>query len=156
MKDFDGTQEVTRQMLVVLDRERDFRKFCGWKKIIVVTILIGMTAALFSGCATRPEGDWSKRDTWMQVAVTAALAADAYTTSKIQYDPQLEEIGFARHFLGAQPTTTDTWMYFGTAMLSSYLITRWLPPRLRPWFQGSVILVEAKVVANNCEGGLCP
>ena len=45
-KDFDGTQEVTRQMLVVLDRERDFRKFCGWKKIIVVTILIGMTAAL--------------------------------------------------------------------------------------------------------------
>ena len=109
---------------------------------------------MLSGCAT--QSNWSTHDTWMQVGVTVALAADAYTTSKIQYNPPLIEVGLARHVLGPIPSTRDTYMYFGTAMISSYLISRWLPPRLRPWWQGAIILVETKVVAVNCSNGLCP
>ena len=115
------------------------------RKFAIVIIL-----ALLSGCAHQDE--WTTRDTWLQIGVTATLAADAYTTSKIQYDPWIEEVGpIAKHVLGRQPSTSDTYMYFGTLAISNYFITRALPAKWRPYWQGYEIAVHGSVAIKNCK-----
>ena len=120
------------------------------KKAVVIIILLGMTAALF-GCAHSDQ--WTKTDTTMQLIVTAAYAADAYTTSKIQYDPTMQEEGLARHVLGRQPSTSDTYMYFGTLMLSNWLISRALPAQWRPFWQFTNFAAHGGAAIANCQQG---
>ena len=124
------------------------------KKYIAILILILMTAALF-GCASSDR--WTTRDTWMQVGVTAVLTTHAYTTSKIQYAPNVHEAGpIAKQFLGSQPTTRDTYVYFGTLIISNYFITRMLPGKWRPYWQGWEMAGHTYAVVNDCNLGLCP
>ena len=104
------------------------------------------------GCAH--SDPWTTQDKWLQVGVTAVLAADAYTTSQIQYHPDVYEAGPARHILGSQPSTRDTYLYFTTLAISSYFISRALPARWRPYYQGSQIGLFGASVFNNAELGL--
>lgn len=117
--------------------------------------LFGLLAALLAmgGCAHSDE--WTKRDTWMQVAVTATLAADAYTTSKIQYANLVEDGFVLRKVLGSKPATRDTYIYFGSLIISHYFITRMLPAKWRPYWQGWELAVHGRAVVNNCNNGLC-
>ena len=104
---------------------------------------------LMSACAHQDE--WTSRDTKFQIAVTIAMAADGYTTSKIQYTPGIREEGrIAKQFLGSQPSTSDTWTYMGTLMISSYFISRALPERWRPYWQSIQIAGFGITAANNC------
>lgn len=114
-------------------------------KLIVLAIL----SVPLVGCAHQDE--WTSRDTKFQIAVTIAMAADGYTTSKIQYTDGMEETGPAKQFLGLQPSTPDTWMYMGTLMISSYLISRALPDGWRPYWQGAQIAGFGFAAVNNCE-----
>jgi hypothetical protein len=117
-------------------------------------IRLALTLLVLSGCAHNDP--WTTRDTWMQVGLTTALAADAYTTAKIQYDPNLREVGpLASHVLGPQPSTSDTWQYFTTLAVSHYFIVRALPRRWRPYWQGAYIVNHAYWVRNNCSLELC-
>ena len=113
------------------------------------TLLILLVLLLIQGCAHQDE--WTTRDTVLQIAVSAVIAADAYTTSKIQYDPGVQELGLARHALGPQPSTTDTYMYFGTMMISSYFISRALPTKWRPYWQVFELGMLSGAVVKNCE-----
>ena len=117
----------------------------------VLTILIAL--AFTTGCAHND--DWTRRDTVMQVGVTAVLVADAITTSRIHDDPNVYETGPARHVLGRQPSTRDTYLYFGTLAISSYLISRALPEKWRKYWQSSQILMHGYAVSNNCDLDLC-
>ena len=110
-------------------------------------ILLALT-----GCAH--SDPWTKQDTTLQVAATIALVADAYTTANIQYH-NLYEAGPARHVLGSQPSTSDTWQYFGSLAVSHYLISRALPGKWRPYWQGSFIIIHANAAYKNCMNGLC-
>lgn len=121
---------------------------------LLLAVMMVAWLTLCSGCAH--SDPWTPRDTWMQVGVTAVYAADAYTTSKIQHNPPLIEVGLARHALGRYPGTSETYMYFGTLMLSNYLISRALPARLRPYWQGANMAAHGKAVIVNCQAGLCP
>ena len=119
-------------------------------RILILLVVV----VLASGCAH--QDDWSKRDTYMQLGVTAVLAADAYTTSKIQYAPTIYESGpLANKVLGRQPSTSDTYMYFGTLMITNYLISRALPAKWRPYWQGWEMSAHGYSVVNNCNLGLC-
>lgn len=120
------------------------------KYVAIMILLVLMCAALF-GCAHSNE--WTRTDTTMQLIVTAAYAADAYTTSKIQYNPLMQEEGLARHVLGRQPSTSDTYMYFGTLMLSNYLISRALPARWRPLWQFTNFAAHGGAAIANCQQG---
>ena len=115
------------------------------------TLLILLGPLLMQGCAHSNE--WTKTDTHMQLIVTAAYAADAYTTSKIQYDPLMQEEGLARHVLGRQPSTSDTYMYFGTLMLSNWLISRALPAQWRPFWQFTNFAAHGGAAIANCQQG---
>ncbi|KKM90900.1 hypothetical protein LCGC14_1233980 [marine sediment metagenome] len=82
-----------------------------------------------------------------------AYAADAYTTKYIQYDPLMQEEGLARHVLGRQPSTSDTYMYFGTLMISNYFISRALPAKWRPFWQFANIVGHGSAAIGNCQLG---
>ena len=119
------------------------------KQIICITALV-----FLSGCASTDQ--WTRQDTWMQVGVTAVIAADAYTTSKIQYTPGIYESGpIARQVLGLQPTTSDTYLYFGTLIISNYFITRMMPAKWRKYWQGWEMTAHGYAIVNNCNLGLC-
>ncbi len=107
---------------------------------------------ILTGCAH--SDPWSRQDTVLQSVVTATLVIDAIQTSEIQNHPDIEEGGFARHALGAQPSSSDTWMYFGTVAISHYLISRALPKKWRPFWQGGMIAVQTKTIISNCALGL--
>ena len=92
----------------------------------------------------------------MQLGVTAVILADAYTTSKIQYASHLSESNaIGQKLLGTQPGTKETYMYLGTWMLTNYLISRALPAKWRPYWQGITIIGHGSAVINNCHAGLC-
>jgi len=88
--------------------------------------------------------------------VTAVMLADAVTTSRIQYHPNLSEgHPLARLVLGSQPETSDTYLYFGTLMVTSYLIARALPARWRPYWHAALLVDFGTGLAKNCVNGLC-
>jgi len=109
--------------------------------------------SLLAGCVH--SDPWTKQDTVLQSLVTATYVIDAIQTSEIQYHPELEEGGpIARGVLGRQPSTSDTWQYFATVSVSSYLIARALPAKWRPFWQGGQLAVQGKAIFNNCANGL--
>jgi len=107
-----------------------------------------------SGCAHSDE--WTRRDTALQLTYTGAVILDAVQTAEIQDHPDLYEAGMARHFLGSQPSTRDTWLYFSSVAIGHYLIARALPAKWRPYWQGSTILLAVDTVIDNCDVGLGP
>ena len=114
-------------------------------KICLLIILL-----VASGCAHQDE--WTSLDTKFQIAVTVAIAADGYTSSKIQYTPGMREEGLvAKQFLGRQPSTADVWMYTGTLMISSYFISRALPSKWRPFWQGFQTADHGLAAISNCQ-----
>ncbi len=99
---------------------------------------------------------WTKRDTALQLMATATYIGDAITTERIQYAPNVYEAGpLAKEFLGPQPSSSDTYLYFGTVIITSYLISRALPAKWRPYWQGWEAAIHGYAIKNNCDNGLC-
>ncbi len=118
-------------------------------KIITAMLVI----ILLQGCAH--SDPWSKQDTVLQSVYTATLLMDAMQTSQIQHRPDLIEVGpVANHFLGDNPSSRDTVMYFGTLAVSNWMISRALPKEWRPYWQGANIAMHGSAVFNNCDLGL--
>lgn len=120
------------------------------KITIVCSILL-----LLTGCAQ--SGDWTRRDTIGQLLVTATLAADAVTTSRIQDHPGYYEAGpVARQALGLHPSSSSTYQYFIANAVLNYAFARYvLPPKWRPYWQGWEVAVHGYAVYNNCTMDLC-
>ena len=92
----------------------------------------------------------------MQIGITTLMVADAISTEKIQYDPDIIEGNALTHvFLGDNPGTSETYLYFGTLIVSSYLISAALPVRWRPYYQSLQMLDNGFAIINNCDAGLC-
>lgn len=112
---------------------------------------------LMSGCASSEP--WRTQDTVLQTIVTGLLVVDAMQTSDIQYHDNLyEAMPVAQAVLGRQPKTSETWRYFAANALFNYMVTRALPQRWRPFWQGATIAVETSLIFNNCAlglGGIC-
>lgn len=114
--------------------------------------VLGLAFLLF-GCAS---DDWTRRDTALELAFLTALAADAYTTTQIQYHPNLRESNpVVRSLLGSRPETDDTWQLAITSGVAHYLISRALPEKWRTYWQVGSTLAVSAVVIENCDAGLC-
>lgn len=117
------------------------------------TLPLVVTLILLVGCAH--SDPWTKQDTVLQLITTGAFALDAIQTSDIQYHRGHREVGLlARHALGPQPHTAETWQYFATVALSHYLVSRILPAKWRPWWQGATIALETRAIIHNCTVGV--
>ncbi len=117
-------------------------------------IVLGILVMLLSGCAH--ENPWTKQDTVRQSAVVVTMAYDAYLTTQLQYCNGAYESGFiAERILGSQPATSDTYQYFATSMVTSYLIARALPAKWRPYWQVFEIGVHGYSINTHRKLG-CP
>lgn len=112
------------------------------EKITALLACLAMT-----GCASTDT--WTRSDTIGESLVVASLAIDAYQTSRIQHMPGHYECGWARTFLGSQPSTQGTAMYFGTIAISHALIARALPASWRKYWQGGLLAVQVPTVLSN-------
>ena len=116
-------------------------------------LLVIVTFMLLQGCAH--SDPWTERDTVLQVAYTVTLAADAITTSRIQYHDNIQEVGPAQYVLGSQPSTASTWQYFTSVAIVNAIITRALPAKWRLYWQSAGIASQTKAVISNCRLELC-
>lgn len=114
---------------------------------------VGLMVICLTGCAHSDA--WTSQDTRLQATLYIAMAADAYTTRNIQYDPNIEEVGpIAKHVLGSQPSTASTWQYFLSEGIMHYFIVRALPAEWRPWYQGVWIADHTSAAIINGDRGL--
>lgn len=108
-------------------------------------------AVVLTGCGTFSAHEWTTRDTVAEVTFQVANAVDGMQTSKLQYRADLKEgdpITVA--FIGENPTTRATAMYFGTRAVSHLLISIMLPKKWRPWFQVPTAGYSTYLAINNC------
>jgi len=109
---------------------------------------------LLSGCAHQDE--WTKQDTMLQLGVTGMIIVDAITTARIQdCEYCYEDSPFARAVLGSRPNSSDTYQFYISIAITSYLISRSLPAKWRPYWQAGEIGVHSYAVGRNCRNGLC-
>lgn len=121
----------------------------------VAAVIIAMTGFLvvtmLNGC-TASRSNWSKEDTYRQVAVTSLMAIDYMQTMEIARDP--DNYHENNPILGNHPSEAEVTAYF----LMSYAVTSGislaLPDNLRPWWQYLIIGIEGGATANNFSIGL--
>lgn len=109
--------------------------------------------AVLTGCAHSDE--WRTQDTVLQSIYTGLVIVDAVQTADIQYRDDLVESGpLASRVLGDNPSSSDTYQYMATLAISHYLISRALPAKWRPYWQGFGIIDHGSAVISNCAHGL--
>lgn len=124
-------------------------------------VLASLVLASFhlTGCgALAPRDDWSTDNTVAEVSWQLVNVVDAVQTTQIRERADLiEGENLTRHVLGREPKPADAAMYFATMGISHYLISRALPARWRPWFQGATLVYSGSIVLTNCteHGLLC-
>lgn len=89
----------------------------------------------------------SNSDMYRQVAVSAALIADASQTL-YAYEHR-DRFGEKNVIIRAHYSPTGIRNYFGAVLIGSAVVTRALPPEYRPYWQYGILAVEIANVARN-------
>jgi hypothetical protein len=122
--------------------------------------VLGSLLLIVCRCATAdeppaPSADfsvrWSQADTNREITWQVLNALDAWQTAQIHKRNDIEEgNAIARTLIGAEPSSSDVAMYFGTMAVSHYLISKVLRPKWRAWYQRGTIGYSAYVIGSNC------
>jgi len=123
----------------------------GAAAAIIISIVAFAVFLSLNGCATTNR-EWSREDTYRQVAVTSLMMVDYFQTMEIARNP--DKYHENNPILGEHPSEAEVTAYF----LMSYAVTSgisiMLPDNFRPWWQYLIIGVEGGAVANNFSIGL--
>lgn len=126
---------------------------------VLAAILLVLYLLLACGCTSiAPRDDWQTDHTVAEVAFQLSNAVDALQTARIRDRDDLREgAPLTRAVLGPKPEARETALYFASVGVSHYLISRILPPKWRPWWQGGTLVYSGATVLNNCtqHGLLC-
>ena len=114
------------------------------KKMIMVCIFV-----LFSGSCYA--GDWTKEDTYRQLAYTAFHAADWAQSLEIASNDDFYERNF---ILGKHPSEGRVNTYFAATLITNMAISYFLPQKYRKWWQYGTMAIEIGCVANNYSIGI--
>ena len=134
-------------------------------KMLVIFMILTFALVVCQGCAH--EDPWTRRDTIGQTYVTMAMVLDGYTTAQAQYHNNvIEGNPITVKFIGQEPTTEDTILFFATSIVANYLVTRALPSDWRPYWQWGTGLRSGWAALRNhnnlqtpqrqCFGEICP
>lgn len=110
-----------------------------------------LTTLLLSGCAHNDA--WTQADTNAQLLVTAAVLADAYTTSNIGGDTR--EVGPAKIVLGSQPEDWAVWTSAVAVSVVYWLAARAVSRDNRRYVQAVPGIAHGAAAIHNCSIGLC-
>jgi len=122
----------------------------------VSRLLLLTSAILLNGCAVlAPPEDWSENDTKYEMMWQVLNVIDARQTSRIQHTPGVyEDDWMTRPLIGLQPSTRDAYQIAATYAISHYLITKYMPAKLRPYWHAGMITGKYLVIQENKELGL--
>ncbi len=116
-------------------------------------IILLASVVCLMGCAHQDA--WTTGDTVWEGIYIATLVADAHMTAEIQNHPNIREAGtIAKHALGQNPGTGETWLYMTTVGISHYLIARALPRGWRTFWQVGGIYNHGTAVNHGNQIGL--
>ena len=116
------------------------------KKIIYILMLFSLSITPAIG------SEWSKQDTYRELAWTAILALDYKQTLTIVNDPsKYEEYN---PLLGKHPSQRKVEIYFASCAIIHPIISYYLPPQYRKWWQYITIGVEAGAIGNSLRAGI--
>lgn len=125
------------------------------ERIQDVVVFIACVALLaLMGWSTAEASDWKEHNTAMEVGYVIASVLDMNTTMDIRNHDNIEEVGPAKVFLGANPEPLPTMVYFAATTAAHYAISRALPPGYREVWQGVTLTVESGMAFNNMKLGL--
>lgn len=112
-----------------------------------------VASSLLTGCASE---SWTRADTLREFTAESLFALDALQTADIHKHEGASEVGWARGVCGQQPSNSCTAGYFGSVMLTHYLIARMLPASWRAYWQGGAVAVQLPTVLSNYKLGVGP
>ena len=121
------------------------------KQAVILVALIAL-----QGCAVLASpDDWSDDDTKYEMMWQVMNVIDARQTARIQDTPGVYEADWmSRPLIGLQPSTRDAYQLLATYAVSHYLISKYLPKKLRPYWHAGMIIGKYEAVQNNHENGL--
>jgi len=118
--------------------------------VVGILIILGVLLVL-DGCAlSPPERKWDSKDTLNEAVYQISNAWDAVQTNEFQYRDDVEEGGFNKIFLGAEPTTRDIIILHTTLAVSHAAISYFLPEKWRRWWQGITGVAASANAIRNC------
>lgn len=95
---------------------------------------------------------FSDDDKARQKAILATQLIDMLQTKYIADNP--DRFYEKNPILGEHPSEGDVEKYFVACMLGNYLLSRALPPKLRPYFQNLSIGTQRNMITNNANLGI--
>lgn len=155
--------------------KRDIRRRQSWMErermtengviIMVVVLVVSMVLILvFSGTAKANDhlqmdaskdvaGKWTIGDSALEAVFLASLAVDRGQTNGAQ-DMGRKEIGWARHFIGEDPSSGQVNRYFAACAALHAAVAYALPKPYRTVWQSFWIGVEFKTIDSNVSAGI--
>lgn len=97
-------------------------------------------------------GDWTRADTYRELAWTAILIADYGQTMNAARHP--DRFIERNLILGEHPSTAAVSAYFLSVAIIHPVISYYLPPTYRKWWQYITIGVEVGYVTHNFAAGV--
>jgi len=124
---------------------------------MAIKYLTPLALVALTGCAhLGPPEDWTARDTALEVSWQVVNAYDLHTTQRFEDSVTHGESNVAaRAAFGANPHPRDVLVVGAMAAFSHYIISKLLPPRIRPYWQGVTLALSGDAVDDNCEAGFC-
>lgn len=95
---------------------------------------------------------FSGDDKTRQKVILATQFIDMLQTRDIANNP--DKYYEKNPMLGEHPSEGDVAKYFVASMLGNYLLSKALPPKLRPYFQNVSIGTQAGMITNNANLGI--
>ena len=112
--------------------------------MIIICIIIFPFAAFAS--------DWTREDTYRELLWTTLLAVDYGQAMNISRHP--EKFKEYNPILGKHPSQSSVGLYMLSAAIIHPIISYYLPPKYRKWWQYISIGVELGAVGNNFSAGI--
>ena len=114
------------------------------KKILIIALIFFATPVFAS--------DWTREDTYRELAWTALLVVDYGQTMNIARNP--DKFKEYNPILGEHPSKSSVRLYMLSAAIIHPVISYYLPPKYRKWWQYISIGIEAGAIGNNIGAGI--
>jgi len=114
------------------------------KKILIIALIFFATPVFAS--------DWTREDTYRELAWTALLVVDYGQTMNIARHP--ERFREYNPILGKHPSQSSVSIYVLSAAIIHPIISYYLPPKYRKVWQHITIAVEVGAVGHNFGAGI--
>lgn len=111
----------------------------------VAAIVFGVMVMHLTGCVIVDPRPWTKKEKGLLVSSLVASAADAYTTTRLDFNGPHVENNF---ILGPHPSDGEVVLYFSVTTTGAVVVSHYWPDA-RPWILGGMTGLNGYGAVNN-------